>query len=270
MAGIWNFHKTKNQKRERKTIYTFQRQAIYIQTHFLCKGISWICGLYYGESSTHDDLVKFREAVGVIVGQSANLVFWNIQRINQHIMYMNLPPYKSQQLYFEWTRALLFRVHWILPPSKVWRLSYGQGMPFITCAPPGAVTDLSIKWIHSVHIWMWTHVWRTWWPSWITNFGAAGSRGTQLHKLGGDQAMWCNPDMNWKWWLWLEGTYIGFLTRRHNQWSVSDTHCILLFTLASILFILLSEVIWHASPNQLVIFSIFYQSNFSTTLFKWK
>nr|YP_010569692.1 RNA polymerase beta'' subunit [Podocarpus salignus]UZF97399.1 RNA polymerase beta'' subunit [Podocarpus salignus] len=47
-----------------------QAQPIYIRTPFTCKGISWICQLCYGRSTTHDNLIELGEAVGIIAGQS--------------------------------------------------------------------------------------------------------------------------------------------------------------------------------------------------------
>nr|WRH34920.1 RNA polymerase beta'' subunit [Caryodaphnopsis latifolia] len=49
---------------------TFRTQPIYIRTPFLCRSISWICRLCYGQSPTHGDLVELGEAVGIIAGQS--------------------------------------------------------------------------------------------------------------------------------------------------------------------------------------------------------
>nr|QWL22024.1 RNA polymerase beta'' subunit [Cassytha capillaris]QWL22482.1 RNA polymerase beta'' subunit [Cassytha capillaris] len=49
---------------------TFRTQPIYIRTPFLCRTISWICRLCYGQSPTHGDLVELGEAVGIIAGQS--------------------------------------------------------------------------------------------------------------------------------------------------------------------------------------------------------
>nr|WRH33803.1 RNA polymerase beta'' subunit [Caryodaphnopsis sp. QZ-2023b]WRH33883.1 RNA polymerase beta'' subunit [Caryodaphnopsis sp. QZ-2023b]WRH33965.1 RNA polymerase beta'' subunit [Caryodaphnopsis sp. QZ-2023b]WRH34047.1 RNA polymerase beta'' subunit [Caryodaphnopsis sp. QZ-2023b] len=49
---------------------TFRTQPIYIRTPFLCRSLSWICRLCYGQSPTHGDLVELGEAVGIIAGQS--------------------------------------------------------------------------------------------------------------------------------------------------------------------------------------------------------
>lgn len=45
-------------------------QPIFIRTPFLCRSISWICRLCYGQHPTHGDLVELGKAVGIIGGQS--------------------------------------------------------------------------------------------------------------------------------------------------------------------------------------------------------
>nr|BBF91002.1 RNA polymerase beta subunit-2 [Pherosphaera fitzgeraldii] len=51
-------------------LQNIKAQPIYIRTPFTCKGISWICQLCYGGSTTHDNLIELGEAVGIMAGQS--------------------------------------------------------------------------------------------------------------------------------------------------------------------------------------------------------
>nr|YP_009169870.1 RNA polymerase beta'' subunit [Viscum album]ALD84681.1 RNA polymerase beta'' subunit [Viscum album] len=64
---------TRNQDIGMKLLYrfiTFRVKSISLRTPFTCRGMSWICRLCYGRSTTHGDLVDLGEAVGILAGQS--------------------------------------------------------------------------------------------------------------------------------------------------------------------------------------------------------
>lgn len=217
MVGVWN-SQWKKKKKNLSSTSNICSNPLSLQGYILDLLI-----IFWSESH---DLVKFGEAVGIIEGQSISkpsTLKYEDDKSSHHVY--ELPPHMQIPAVTLWMNQGLSEFIESYHPRRyavyhMEKVCLSSHVPLLDWSLTHPLNE------YILYIWMWTHVWSTWWQSWTTNFGPAGGRGTQLHKQGGDQTMWCNPDINRKCWLWLERTYIGFLTRRHNQCTVTDTHCI--------------------------------------------